>query len=264
MTNSTQALIAAGVLLWSVPVLAQTSELDFGKFVISISESPTAQVFQVVDMLSEWDTSTHKAYGRWARDAHMLNPEDRQLLERHAELRRVRGWGQGFEQAFLVDESIEMAASQAIDENILSPDEANTESLILLHFAPQVVALRRQHQAEIDAFRTQLNTERERMRPTVEKLVQFAEVSQTIRVPVFVVPNTEQNSGGGEANGGRIVVEVPSPGPMGMLLHESLHALLVARRPEIQRAAEAAGLSFTVLNEGLAYAVAPGLTDDAR
>ncbi|MGH7647296.1 MAG: hypothetical protein ACREND_04210 [Gemmatimonadaceae bacterium] len=43
---------------------------------------------------------------------------------------------------------------------------------------------------------------------------------------MYIVSNPEATSGGGEANGGRLVIEVPSPAPTGFVLHESLHFLL--------------------------------------
>jgi hypothetical protein len=74
-------------------VQAQPTTLDFGRFVISVSDAATAQTFHIVDMLSDWDpASTHRAYLRWVRDKHPLSGDDQQLLKRHAELRQARGW----------------------------------------------------------------------------------------------------------------------------------------------------------------------------
>jgi hypothetical protein len=66
----------------------------------------------------------------------------------------------------------------------------------------------------------------------------------------------------GEANGGRVIVEVPSPNPIGFLLHESLHVLLAPHLDEIKAAGESAGMRWENLNEGIVYAMAPGLTDN--
>jgi hypothetical protein len=82
-------------------------------------------------------------------------------------------------------------------------------------------------------------------------------------VPVFLVANPEDNAGGGAANGGRIVVEVPSPDPMSFLLHEALHVVLASHVDAIGAAAAAAGLSGQALNEGIAYAFAPGLSAES-
>jgi len=244
------------------PVQAVTVELEFGRFTISVSDSWTAQVFHIVDQLAHWDESSHLAYRRWARTSLGLDAEDRQLLQKHAEMRRVRGWGNGFEQAFLVEHSIEVAAARAVDQKLLSADEAASEQTILLHFAPKLIALRDQHRPQIEAFKEQLLAERQRLSPWFDKLVKFSETKAAVKVPVFLVTNTEDSSGGGGADGGRIVVEVPAPGPMGILFHESLHALLEPHLDEIKAAGEAAGIRWENLNEGIVYAMSPGLTDN--
>jgi hypothetical protein len=57
---------------------------------------------------------------------------------------------------------------------------------------------------------------------------------------------------------------VPSPDAMGTLLHESLHRLLETQKAAIQSAAEGTGLDFTTLNEGIAYALYPGIMADTE
>ena len=255
-------LLLTAFLLSLVPARAATIELEFGPFVISVSESWTAQVFHMVDQLAQWDESSHKAYSRWARTNLTLDAEDRQLLHKHAEMRRVRGWGNGFEQAFLVEDGIDAAAARAIDQKLLSADEAASEQTILLHFAPKLVALRDQHQQQIEAFKAGLLAQRQRLLPWFDKLVRFTQTKTVVKVPVFLVANSEEGSGGGEANGERIIVEVPSPNPMGNLLHESLHVLLTPHLDEIKAAAASSGIRWENLNEGIVYALAPGLTDN--
>jgi hypothetical protein len=259
------AVLVTTVLALGISSHAETPNLDFGKFVITVSDSVTAETFHVVDMLSDWEpASTHRAYLRWTRDKRPLSDDDRQLLKRHAEMRKARGWGHGFEQAFLVDDDIDVASARAIDTGLLSADEANTEKIILQHFVPVLAPLRDQSRTSIGIFKDRLATEHDRLAPLVAKLIRFSGITDTIRVPVFLVSNSEQASGGGEANGGRIIVEVPGPDPLGMLLHESFHVLLAGRAADLRRAAEDAGLSFGVVNEAFAYALAPGLTDDAK
>jgi hypothetical protein len=62
--------------------------------------------------------------------------------------------------------------------------------------------------------------------------------------------------------GGRLVVEVPLADSMGTLLHESLHRLLENQKQRIHSAADAAALDATTLNEGIAYALYPGIMAD--
>src|ERR687883_32917 len=81
---------------------AQDRTLNLGGVLISVSDSRTAQVFHIVDQMSQWDSDVHHGYVRWANRTLHLSQEDQKLLQRHAELRRPRGWGNGFEQAFYV------------------------------------------------------------------------------------------------------------------------------------------------------------------
>ena len=243
---------------------AQVVNVDLGRLVLAVSDAPTAQVFHIVDQLSEWDQYAHKQYVRWAAKALNLTQEDRRLLQQHAELRRARGWGKGFEQAFLVADSIDTAATKAVASGLLSAGEATTERTILSHFAPMLAPLIEQQSDRIVAFRNRLLAERESLMPLVQKLSRFADANGTITVPVHLVANPDENSGGGEANGGRIVVEVPTADTIGFLLHESLHVFLTPHADAIRTAAASAGLSFQALNEGIAYALAPGLTNDHR
>jgi hypothetical protein len=150
---SAAALLAVVSTSFRAPVLAaQSTDIDLGPMVLTVSESWTAQVFHIVDQLSQWDQYAHKQYVRWARTRLTLSPQDSAMLRRHAALRRARGWGNGFEQAFIVDMPIDSAARHAIDSGLLTAAEANEERTILLHFAPELEPLRRAEQTRLDAF----------------------------------------------------------------------------------------------------------------
>jgi hypothetical protein len=269
-----KTLIVAGCALASCAVLtarvsmdvsikdAPVRRIDFGGLVVTISTSQTAQVFHIVDQLSNWDPYAHRAYIRWAAKSNVLDDDDKAALARHAELRKARGRGNGFEQAFLVDESIADAAANAVRAQWLPAADANAEAAILTRFSAKLAALIDEHAAEINAFAASIERDRDRLSPLVDQIARFSEAKSPLAVPVFLVANTEAGSGGGEANANRLVVEVPAPDSRGTLLHESLHAFLRPRADEITAAAAAAGLSYTELNEGIAYALSPGLTDE--
>lgn len=257
----------AGLTLFFLPSVttsAAPKTIDLGGLVLSVSDSQTAQIFHIVDQLSQWDIYTHDQYARWAAATHFLDQRDRELLQQHAEMRKKRGWGQGFEQTFLVEDSIEDAAAKGIAAHFLSAAEANTERDILFHFAPKLEPLLRQRQADIAALQQQLLTQQARLTPLVVQLARFAEVTEPPTVMVFLVANAEEHNGGGGADGGRLVVEVPLLDSIGTLLHESLHQLLDPQKQRIRMAAEAAGLEYTTLNEGVAYAMYPGILADTE
>lgn len=266
MSSFSRAFLAA-LLLWSAPGGSpprgrRSGTIDLGGLILTVSSSRTAQVFHIVDQLSAWDQYAHRQYLRWAASALPLDSTDRALLRRHAALRRARGWGGGFEQAFLVEDPIPAAAARAVSTHLLTPEEATAEQDILEHFAPRLTPLMDREAPAIDALIGQLHAEAARLRPLVEKILRFSEETPPIVVPVFLVSNPDTLSEGGEANGGRLVVEVPGTGLEGVTLHESLHFLLNPHADAIRRAADSAGLSFNALNEGIAYALAPGLIAD--
>ena len=256
--------VAVISFLFSAMSFASSEKVDLGGMVLLVSDAPTAQVFHIVDQLSQWDVYTHDQYARWAEATHLLDQRDRELLRQHAEMRKKRGWGHGFEQTFLVDDSIEDAAAKGIADHLLSASETNTERDILLHFAPKLEPLMRQRRAEIAALQQQLVAEQARLTPLMVQLAHFAEVKQPPTVMVFLVANSEDHNGGGGADGGRLVVEVPLLDTIGTLLHESLHQLLNPQKGRIRSAAEAAAIDYTVLNEGIAYAFYPGIMADTE
>jgi len=244
---------------------AQTKLLNLGGILVSVSDSRTAQVFHIVDQMSQWDSGVHHGYVRWATRTLNLSQEDQRLLQKHAELRRPRGWGNGFEQAFYVDDSIEVAAQRAVENKLISADEAASEKMILLHFTPILSGLLDRSAPQITAFRSRLQAEARRVAPVVKQLVRFSETKEVLRLPLFLVSNPEEGSGGGGFNGGRLVVEIQEkPDPLPILIHECLHALLWQHKEAIKVAAESVGLSWVDLNEGIAHAFSPGITDNLR
>jgi hypothetical protein len=246
-------------------ISAKTKDLDLGGVVISVSDSHTAQVFHIVDQLSQWDSSSHPQYVHWAARNLNLGQEDQKLLQKHAELRRARGWGQGFEQAFYVDDSIEVAAKRAVENELISATEADAEKTILSHFAPILSGLLDRSIPQIAAFRARLTAEGKKIAPVVQQLARFSEIKETIKVPLFLAPNPEEGNAGGGFNGGRLVVEVQEkPDPLPTLFHECLHALLWRHKEAIGVAAESVKLSWEALNEGIAHAFSPGLTGNTQ
>jgi hypothetical protein len=255
-------VILLSFLLAPTVCAAAPHKIAFQNFELAISESRTAQLFHIVDQLSQWDQYTHKQYVRWAAKSLALDDDDRRFLLQHVELRRHHGWGSALEKAFLVEAPLDIATRDAIQNGLLSEADAMTERDVLRHFAPKLAPLIDQQTPVMDRFVGNLEADRNRLAPTITELLAFCEIKAKISVPVFLVANPEDRNGGGGANGGRLVIEVPSPDTRSILLHEALHFLLLGHQAEIEAAAKAAGLPANVLNEAVAYAFAPGLTDD--
>ena len=81
------------LILLASRALGATVSVDLGGLLLSVSDSSTAQVFHIVDQLSEWDQYAHKQYVQWAAKSLKMTSEDQELLRKHAELRRARGDG---------------------------------------------------------------------------------------------------------------------------------------------------------------------------
>jgi hypothetical protein len=193
-----------------LPADAETEPVSVGCLDLEVSDSWTAQVFHVVDQLSEWDQFVHRQYVRWGARTLGLTDEDRALLKQHAALRKGRGWSRGFEQAFYTEASIDVAAKNALDRQQLTSEEATTEMRILQHFSPMLEVLREPGAKRIATFRRRLRGETTRIEPLVEKLCRFAETFKPVLISLWLVFNPEEGSGGGGANGGRLVMEVRS------------------------------------------------------
>jgi hypothetical protein len=56
--------LAVIALFFSAIGFAMPKSLDLGGLVLSVSDAPTAQIFHIVDQLSQWDVYTHKQYVR--------------------------------------------------------------------------------------------------------------------------------------------------------------------------------------------------------
>jgi len=241
---------------------AQTTTVDLDGLVLSVSTSRTAQLFHIVDQLSEWDQFVHKGYGRWAARTALLDQTARDLLKQHADLRRARGWEKGFEQTFYSTGSIDDAARAAVTSGVLTEKESLAEAAILRHFDKVLGPLLEGSGGAVGAFVGRLQAEAPVLRPLIARLRRFAEVQQSVTVTVYLIPNPEEGSGGGGAHGDRLVVEVQQkPDALPTVIHEALHSLLDRHRTAVSAAAESVGLTWQQLNEGIAYAAAPGLTN---
>src|SRR5439155_14523205 len=123
-----------------------------GPLAIDLYQSRTPQIFHIVDHLSRWSPLCHPQYARWAQTSMPLDDADRAMLAKHAALRRVRGWGSGFEAAFYVEDDLDGAAQAAIEGNLLSVDEARAEYVVLSHFAPKLEPLLERERPTLRAF----------------------------------------------------------------------------------------------------------------
>ena len=231
-----------------------------GPLTIRVSLSRTAHLFHVVDQLSAWSPFCHAQYRRDFEASGGLDAGDRQMLAEHAALRKEKGWGNGLEQAFYTDLALDAALTHAKEFGYLTQEQARTEQAVLTHFAPRIDRLRLDQEKTLSTFRVRLETGREELAALVRPLSRFCG-REAVDLPVFLIANPSSDSIGGGFNGGRLTLEVPSGrDAFPSFLHEVFHAFLDAKQPLLERsAAGVPGLVAQTLNEGMAYAFAPGI-----
>lgn len=237
------------------------NELSAGPLTLEIYSSKTADLFHVVDQVSQWSEFCHRQYLAYFENLDGgLSPEDRGMLAEHAGIRKTHGWGGGLEQTFYTPLDLEAALAQAVKNRWLSEAEAQTERRVLAHFQARVERLTVEQALTLRKFERELSSRQTNLVAFANTLSRFAGKA-ALRVPVFLIPNPDANSFGGGYNGGRLTVELPAQRDVyTILLHELFHAFVSPKKDLIQRAAKAVpGLAEETLNEGLAYAYQPGL-----
>jgi len=113
----------------------------------------------------------------------------------------------------------------------------------------------------LDVFRQTVMSDEPRLAGFAVQISRVREC-QAINVPGFLIANPSDVDWGGGFNGGRLTLEVARKADMyPVLLHELMHAFLalsvaVDRLPAV---ASGIGCDVETLNEGLAYALSPGI-----
>jgi hypothetical protein len=227
-----------------------------GGVVLSLSTSATASLFHAVDQMSAWSPFSHPQYSKWKP------PDAEPLLARQRELRARRGWGGGLEAVFYVDASSPADAAARAPRPLVA--DAREEADILEAMRPALAGhLGEASERRARELRDALLQEREAFDHLLRSWLAILDLyPPRERVPIVFVTSPGTGVGGGGANGGVVVIEVPEEGTVRATLttvgHELVHALGAPRRDVLERAARGCGLDFTTMGEALAYAVAPG------
>jgi hypothetical protein len=232
--------------------------LDVGVLVYDISISDTAQIFHISDQLSQWSPFMHKQYMRWADQEHLLGDPQKIALAAHRAVRQRLHYGV-LDQNFYTTKSLQDALSDA--KAVLSAEDFAVEKNLFETMTPLILPFIEKHKAETVALRDRILSQQDKLKKMLEDFVQFAQVYlPKDHVPLWLIASTDGQAGGGGVNGGQMVVE-SGRDSVNTLLHESLHFVLNPKRPEIEAAAKScgAGLDYETLNEGIAYALSPGI-----
>jgi hypothetical protein len=254
---STLALLLAALLPQDKPLV-----VDAGKLTCEVHVSRTANLFHMFDQFSEWSIYCHRQYTRHFAgvDRNGFSDEDRAMLARHTTVRAARGWGAGLEQTFYSPLDLDAAIKLGLEKGHLDADQAKTVREVLAHFAPRIDKFVRGEKEKLDAFAAKLREHQPRLKEFADRASKLFG-GEKRSVPVYLIANPADHDMGGGYNGERLTLEIPQKAdPFPTLLHEVFHAFLHPRMKELAKAADGVkGLDAQTLNEGLAYAISPGL-----
>lgn len=223
-----------------------------GPLTLDVHVSRTAHVFHLVDQISAWDNSCHAQY----RAAMKLSDDDEAALREYAAVRVKRRWGQGLEQAFYVPLDLDAAIKAGIRDKHLTDDEARAIRPVLDRFSGRADELLAAKRAAVDRAFSAID--RARLTKAATQLARFTGVKKLV-VPAF--PIASPSAGGGAMDGGRLRWEIDGDAVnFSVLVHELSHAFFMQEQDQLDAlVARTPGLTATLLGEGLAYAMAPGI-----
>ncbi len=239
-----------------------TLHLEAGPLKLDVYISETAQLFHVVDQISQWSEFSHRQYVRYFRslDGGLTDP-DRQLLAEHAAIRKAHGWGKGPEKVFYTPLDLDEALRVGVANGHLTDAEAETERRVLLHFQPRVRQLIASEGGNLDAFVRDLVRQQSDLAAFAAEAARFVGASPANAIPFYPIVNPDDINMGGGFNGGTLTLEIPrTENAYPTLVHELFHAFVETRKATLEAAVRTVpGLDFQTLNEGLAYAMSPGI-----
>ncbi len=127
-----RCLMITAVIVLCGSAQAQTQwVLDAGPLKLNICISETANLFNVVDQLSQG-----KEYVAYFKTNGGLSSEDNDLLARHASISNAKSWK--LKQAFYTALELEPALDAAVGNHQLTEAEAQTERIVFGHFKARV------------------------------------------------------------------------------------------------------------------------------
>lgn len=261
MSNNYRMCRLSAVLVIASSLMSASAgeplEIRAGPLTMEIHVAATAHVFHIVDQLAAWSPYCHKQYRDYFQN---LSNEDLALLEEHARVRQERPWGEGLEQTFYTDLALEEALHAGVAASHLTQEQADIERRVLTHFSERAAALMKQEEPTLTRFVEKLRENREKIAGFSAKAARLCG-TKDLRVPVYLIANPDDYSTGGGYNGGRLTLEIPrASDAINTFLHEAMHVFTREQMALLEQAAQSCpGLDVETLNEGIAYALSPGL-----
>ncbi len=155
-------------------VAAQDSKpgvIEAGALRCEVHISRTAHLFHVVDQLAEWSEYCHRQYGRhFVSQGKGLTAFDRDVLDEHVKIRKIRGWGGGLEQTFYSPLDVEGAIKAGLEKKHLDAGQAEVERKVFAHFAARVDKLIADHRKILDSYADRLLKEKKRLTDFADRI----------------------------------------------------------------------------------------------
>ncbi len=235
--------------------------LDAGPLKLDVYISETAQLFHVVDQISQWSEFSHPQYVRYfeSQDGG-LNENDLRILVEHVAIRKKYGWGRGPEQVFYTPLDLDEALKAGVTSGYLTETEADTERRVLTYFRPRVKRLVSESKP-LEEFVHEFASQQSTLATFATEVARFVGKAPAKPIPFYVIADPDDQDMGGGYNGGKLTLEIPRKRDVyPTVLHELFHAFAETKKAEVETAARSVpGLDFQTLNEALAYAMSPGL-----
>jgi len=256
------ALLTAAVLAVAAPQDPDTpTVVDAGALRLEIHLSRTAHLFHIVDQISLWSEYCHSQYRTAFVDAQgALRADDQAMLDQHKLVRKQREWGRGLEQAFYTPLDLDAALTKAEAAGQLTAEQARIEREVFGHFAARIDKLLADDRPRLLQFSARIQQQQDHLQEFAAKVSRFCGGAR-VTVPTFLIANPADRDFGGGFNGGRLTLEIPRQyDAMPSLLHEVMHAFITPHEEELTKAvAGVPRLDYQTINEGIAYALAPGI-----
>ncbi|MBC7807063.1 MAG: hypothetical protein H7145_13040, partial [Akkermansiaceae bacterium] len=210
--------------------------------------------------LSGWSEYCHAQYRRyWEKTHGPFTEAETALLAEHAEIRRRRGWG-SLEPIFYTPKGLEAALA----DPRLGTVDATTERRVFAAFAPRIEEMMASESGPSERFVEKIERKRPELAAFATKAARLFG-AKSLRLPVYLFANPADSDIGGGYNGGVLTLEIPRKADaFPPFLHEVFHAFLEPHGPALAAATQGIpGLNSETLNEGLAYALSPGIIHSA-
>ncbi len=163
--------------------------LDAGPLKLDVYISETAQLYHVVDQISQWSEFSHEQYVQYFETlGGGLSEGDRKILAEHVAIRKRYGWGKGPDQVFYTPLDLDEALKAGVVSGYLTAGEAETERRVLTYFQPRVKRLVSESMP-LDDFVREFARRQSDLAAFATEAARFVGKSPAKPIPFYVIAN---------------------------------------------------------------------------